>query len=167
MASQADNFYFSQIGWKNQQTCRLHGKSVSGGLRDLLRTYGVSYAQDQLCSAAVGPWKQSNLSFFPPSIAGLLHWSRAKHPVLGEMRTQAGAGLFPTLPPYICFHILVTSCWRIKQEGEDSSLPRSPVFPQKPDEMWGHKERGETGSDMWKLLWKFPRKQKHKTIGLA
>lgn len=105
--------------------------------------------------------------FFPPSIAGLLHWSRAKHPVLGEMRTQAGAGLFPTLPPYICFHILVTSCWRIKQEGEDSSLPRSPVFPQKPDEMWGHKERGETGSDMWKLLWKFPRKQKHKTIGLA
>lgn len=142
MASQANQFYYSQIGCKSQQKHRFCGKSVSRGSRELPRTYGVSYAHDPLCSAAVGPWKQSNLSFLLRH-----HWVAAKQSRAScprrDGRTQAGAGLFPTFPTSFWFYILATLCWRIKWEEEDSNFLRSSVFLQKPGEMWSHKGRGK------------------------
>lgn len=163
MASQADQFYYSQIGCKSQQKHRFCGKSVSRGSRELPRTYGVSYAHNPLCSAAVGPWKQSNLSFLLRHHWVAVKQSRESCP-RRDGRTQAGAGLFPTFPTSIWFYIFATLCWRIK--GEKIQI------------CWGHlsfcrsqvkcevtKGKGTLGQICGRSYENFP--ENRNTIGLA
>lgn len=102
--------------------------------------------------------------------SGITGWprSRAEHPVLGEMGGHRLAlGCFQHFPFLSDFTSLLLYA------GELSKREKIQIF-------WGHlsfcrsqvkcevtKGEGNAGSDLWKKLWKFPRKQKYDRLSLV
>lgn len=106
MASQADQFYYSQIGCRSQQKHRFCGKSISRGSRELPRTYGVSHAHHPLCSAAMGPWKQSNVSFLLRH-----HWVAAKQSRASCPRRDENTGRGWAVSNISPFYLILHPCY--------------------------------------------------------